>query len=104
MLGELPTIQLPTGSVDFIWAAFIYHEVEGVEKLAQEMRRVLRENGRAAILDWRPEAHGQSGPPRHHRISSEKVIEQLVQAGFQKASIGWLDKDAYLVEASAASG
>jgi ubiquinone/menaquinone biosynthesis C-methylase UbiE len=104
MLGELPTIQLPSGSVDFIWAAFIYHEVEDPEKLALEMRRVLRENGQAAILDWRAEAHGQSGPPRHHRISSAKVIEQLVQAGFQKASIGWLDQDAYLVEASAASG
>ena len=98
--GELPTIELPSASVDFIWAAFIYHEVENPEKLALEMRRVLRENGRAAVLEWRPEAHGQSGPPRHHRIPSAKVIEQLVHAGFQNASIGWLDKDAYLVEAT----
>ena len=100
MQGELPKIDLPDASVDFIWAAFIYHEVENPEKLALEMSRVLRENGRAAILDWRPEAHGQSGPPRHHRIPSAKVIEQLVQAGFQKASIGWLDQDAYLIEAT----
>lgn len=99
--GELPKIDLPNGSVDFIWAAFIYHEVERTEELALEMRRVLRENGRAAILEWRPEAYGQSGPPSHHRIPSAKVIEQLVQAGFQNASIGWLDKDAYLVQATA---
>jgi ubiquinone/menaquinone biosynthesis C-methylase UbiE len=97
--GELPAIELPDASADFIWAAFIYHEVEDSEKLAHEMHRVLRENGRAAVLEWRPEAYGQNGPPRHHRIPSTKLIEELVQAGFHSAGIDWIDKDAYLVKA-----
>lgn len=95
--AELPSIPLPDASVDFIWAAFVFHEVEPPVALAIEMRRVLRPSGRIAILDWRPDAKGESGPPRRHRFSPQQVEEFLQAAGFDHVQHAWQDEDAYLL-------
>ncbi len=97
--GELPAIDLPDGSIDWIWAAFLFHEVEPPEQLAAEMRRVTHPTGRVAVLDWRPDAESGDGPPRSHRLSPEQVGEYLETAGFQKATLTWQDEESYLVEA-----
>ncbi len=97
--GELPKIDLPDASVDWIWAAFVFHEVEPPEQLAAEMRRVTRPDGRVAVLDWRPEGARESGPPHSHRLSAGQVREHLRRAGFGSASRIWQDEEAYLVEA-----
>jgi len=97
--GELPAIDLPDGSIDWIWAAFLFHEVEPPEQLAAEMRRVTRPGGRVAVLDWRPDAESDDGPARSHRLSAAQVGEYLRAAGFRNASRIWQDEEAYLVKA-----
>lgn len=96
---ELPTIDLPDNSVDQVWAAFIFHEVERPEQLAAEMRRVTRPSGRVAVLDWRPDPESDDGPPRSHRLWPERVGEYLRKAGFGETAQTWQDGDGYLVEA-----
>jgi len=98
--GELPAIDLPDASVDRVWAAFIFHEVERPERLAAEIRRVLRPAGRVAVLDWRPDAESNDGPPRAHRLGPGQVIACLRAAGLGDATQTWQDEDAYLVEAA----
>lgn len=97
--GELPTIGLPDASVDWIWAAFVYHEVEPPEQLAAEMRRVTRPGGRVAVLEWRPDASGDNEPARSHWLSAAQVAEHLRAAGFRHAARIWQDEEAYLIEA-----
>ena len=97
--GELPTINLPDDSIDLVWGAFVVHEVEPLDKLIHEIRRVLVRHGKVAVLDWRPDAETENGPPRVHRISSGKLIDLLGMAGFEAARLTWLNKDAYLIEA-----
>jgi len=97
--GELPLIDLPDDSVDWIWAAFVFHEVKPPEQLAVEMRRVTRPGGRVAVLDWRPDAASDGGPARSHRLSAVQVCEYVRAAGFRNASRIWQDDEAYLVEA-----
>ena len=99
LLGELPTINLPNDSVDLVWGAFVIHEVEPLDKLIQEIRRVLVRQGKVAILDWRPDAESENGPPRSHRIASRKLINLLQITGFEAARLVWLNKEAYLIEA-----
>lgn len=72
VLTELPAIGLEAGVADFIFAAFVYHEVEG-DRLAAEMLRVARPGGQVAILEWRPDGAHQSGPPHHHRVWPDAV-------------------------------
>jgi len=97
--AELPQIELPASSLDWIWAAFVFHEVTPPETLASEMRRLLKESGTVAVLDWRPDAVTEAGPPRHHRLSVEQVTKYLSEAGFTSVTQTWQDDDAYLLEA-----
>jgi ubiquinone/menaquinone biosynthesis C-methylase UbiE len=96
VLGELPAIGLDAAVTDFIWAAFVYHEVEGNE-LAVEMERVMRPGGRVAILEWRPDGANQSGPPSDHRVWPDRVELALRQAGFTQVETAWQDANAYLI-------
>ncbi len=100
-LGELPAIGLPDASVDFIWAAFVYHEVENPSALVSEMRRVLRPEGTVAVLDWRPDAVSENGPPRSDRVAPEDVAAALEMGGLRNSAIVWKDEDTYRVEARA---
>jgi ubiquinone/menaquinone biosynthesis C-methylase UbiE len=97
VLGELPAIDLDTAVTDFIWAAFVYHEVE--PGLAAEMWRVTRPGGQVAILEWRPDAPDQDSPPNSHRVWPDDVKRDLEQAGFAQVAEAWRDDDAYLITA-----
>ena len=97
--SELPKIDLPDSSFDLIWMAFVFHEVTPPQKLAEEIFRLAKTEGVAAVLDWRPDAVGEGGPPRHHRLSVEQVSGFLRQAGFRSVEKAWQDDDAYLIEA-----
>jgi ubiquinone/menaquinone biosynthesis C-methylase UbiE len=97
--SELPRIDLPDASVDWIWGAFVFHEVEPLGGLISEIQRVLRPGGRLAILDWRPDAAHKDGPPRQHRLSPETIKQNLTAAGFEILPQDWQHKDAYLIEA-----
>ncbi len=97
--SELPQIDLPDAVADLVWAAFVYHEVRPPEQLAAELRRVTTAGGRVAVLDWRPDAESDQGPPREHRVPPVQVIERLRAAGFARAELTWQDADNYLVEA-----
>jgi ubiquinone/menaquinone biosynthesis C-methylase UbiE len=95
VFGELPQIGLETAVTDFIWTAFVFHEVEG--DLAAEMLRVSRPGGQVAILEWRPDAADQSGPPDDHRVWPDQVKLALQQAGFSQITEAWHDANAYLI-------
>ena len=97
--AELPQIELPTGSLDYIWAAFVLHEVTPLEEMVRQMRRLLNENGVLAVLDWSPSAEGGAGPPSAHRISAATLSKQLLDAGFASVRQTWQDTETYLLEA-----
>ncbi len=98
--AELPETGLPDGWADWVWLAFVFHEVEPPSALAQETLRILRPGGRVAVLDWRPDAAGESGPPRHHRIAPQEVARLLAEAGFAHPDVSLRDADTYLVTAA----
>lgn len=97
--GELPAISLPDASVDFIWAAMVFHEVTPPASLALEARRVLRPRHRLAVLEWRTDAATSMGPPRRHRLSSEQLHTCLLSAGFHDVRLIWQDDDTYMASA-----
>ncbi len=96
---ELPTIALPDGTADFVWTAFVFHEIQPPESFAKEMQRVLKSGARLAVLDWRPDAKSEQGPPRAHRVSPVQVGAWLNGAGFIDVMQTWQDDNNYLIEA-----
>ena len=103
LLSELPAIDLEPSTTDFIWAAFVYHEVDG-DGLAEEMLRVTRPGGQIAILEWRPDGANGSKPPSDHRVWPDDVKRALQLAGFSQVAETWRDNDAYLITARTGNG
>jgi ubiquinone/menaquinone biosynthesis C-methylase UbiE len=100
MQGELPTISLSDASMDFIWAALVFHEVTPAASLATEARRVLRPAHRLAVLEWRTDAASSIGPPRGRRLSPQQLNACLLSAGFHEFHLMWQDEDTYLASAN----
>ena len=90
--SESPVIDLPDAAdgrhpgIDWIWATFVFHEVEPAQCLTAEMRRVTRPAGRVAVLDWRPDAAEDNRPACSHGVSAAQVGEHLEAAEFRNAT------------------
>jgi ubiquinone/menaquinone biosynthesis C-methylase UbiE len=74
-------VPLEDGVADVVLMVNLHHELDHPEESLAESRRLLREGGRLAIIDWKPEAT-PSGPPVHVRIPPDRVEQQLSHAGF----------------------
>jgi ubiquinone/menaquinone biosynthesis C-methylase UbiE len=77
LLGRADCVPLPDRSADLVLLANIWHELDSLAAVLMEARRLLKSEGRLAILDWRAEFSGPPGPPLEHRISDGAVCDML---------------------------
>ena len=66
--------------VDLILVVDTYHHIGNRIPYFSKLKSSLRPGGRLAIIDFK--ADSPIGPPVEHRISPEKVTEELAAAGF----------------------
>src|SRR5581483_3864477 len=71
--GDAASTGLQDSSVDLVFIANVWHEVEDHAAVLREVRRILSHGGKLAILDWRPEMPSPPGPPQEHRIPLSDV-------------------------------
>ncbi len=90
---------LPSASCDLYLSANVWHELEDVKTVLAEAARVLKADGRLAILDWRPDVERNAGPPLDHRVPTEVVKQELESAGFRSVNIGRVGLYSWLVQA-----
>ena len=69
--------------MDLILFVDVHHHIDRREQYFQKLRGSLKPGGRVAIIDFRPDA--PMGPPKHTRISSDKVKAELKAAGYSLA-------------------
>ena len=69
--------------VDLILFVDVHHHIDAREQYFRKLRASLKPGGRVAIIDFRPDA--PMGPPKHSRISSDKVKAELSAAGYSLA-------------------
>lgn len=60
----------------------VLHETENAESFLAETKRILAEQGKIAIIEWRKAETG-FGPPVDHRMDMEEVKQMLVDHNFQ---------------------
>lgn len=71
--------KLPASSVERILVVDVWHHIPAREAYAAKLRDALRANGQLYIVDFKLEA--KHGPPPHHRLAPNQVVEELTAAG-----------------------
>ncbi|UCZ53567.1 class I SAM-dependent methyltransferase [Bacillus shivajii] len=80
--ADLEEIPLADECVDSIVAAFVMHEVDDRVKAFHEIKRMLRDGGKAAIVEW-ARVEGEVGPPLHERLAPEELKKDIESAGLK---------------------
>lgn len=75
---------LPPACCDLAFFANVYKEIDARPAYLRRLATALREDGRIAIIDFRPSAPGL-GPPREVRLPESQVVAELEEAGFALA-------------------
>lgn len=60
--GEMASTGIPTGSMDFVLMANVFHDADKDSGLT-EIERILKREGMIVILDWK-KIQTREGPPR----------------------------------------
>ena len=90
---ETPNIPEP---VDLILVVDTYHHIDDRIAYFNSLRKSLNPGGRLAIVDFKMES--PEGPPPEHRVSAEKVTEELKAAGYSLvAAQSFLPRQYFLV-------
>lgn len=72
---------LPDHCVDLGLLVTSFHEVEHKEPILEELVRILKPQGRVAVIEFHP-WETPMGPPLDHRITREEIQKQFQTHGF----------------------
>jgi ubiquinone/menaquinone biosynthesis C-methylase UbiE len=83
VLSQENDTRLEPGSVDLALLVDVYYELRSPRLLLSNIRKVLKPDGRLAIIDF----HSKKGipgvgPPRRHRVPERRLIKEVQSAGF----------------------
>ncbi len=82
LLGDTKLIPIDNNIVDFLISVNTLHEFENKDHMINEMRRVLKPNGKALISDFDKRDTG-FGPPILNRLSRNETTTLLENTGFK---------------------
>ncbi|WP_419727368.1 methyltransferase domain-containing protein [Terrisporobacter petrolearius] len=74
-LMEENKIPLEDKVADLVFMITLHHELENGEKLLKDANRILKDNGKILICDWKEGAH-------HHFVKKESIISDLKNSNF----------------------
>ena len=82
ILGSFDNPRLPAGAVDLVLIVDTFHHLDARLAYLQRLRRVLKPDGRVAIVDW--QAYDiPVGPERDHKLSRDQVVDEMTAAGYR---------------------
>ena len=82
MIMDESSIPLPAGMADVVIMINLHHEFHEPHTILAECSRILKPEGRMAIVDW-AKKETEHGPPLEKRYTAEAVLEQLETKSFQ---------------------
>jgi ubiquinone/menaquinone biosynthesis C-methylase UbiE len=96
--AEAEKTSLPSSSCNLYFLANVWHELDDWGAAVSEARRVLKADGKIAILDWRPDVEPEGGPPLAHRLAPSHAMEHLRAEGFNAISHAEAGRCSWLVQ------
>lgn len=82
LISDGNTIPLPDGVSDILFMANVFHEIDDLDYMLTEVKRVLSKQGKLVIIDWK-KMEMDMGPPLSERLSPEEVILICRNNGFE---------------------
>lgn len=79
---EENSISVADEVADLVYLINLYHELEEPKSMLLEAYRLLKNGGKIAVIDWKPEETPE-GPPVKIRISENIVFNHLEDSGFK---------------------
>jgi predicted methyltransferase len=76
---------LPAGAIDRVLIVDTWHHIDGRAAYAAKLRGALAPGGAVFVVDFTMES--QHGPPAHHRLRPEQVMDDLTAGGLQASLI-----------------
>ena len=73
---------LQNESCDFVFVANILFQVSGKLALLGEAHRILKSDGRLAIIEWKP--YTSVGPQKEYRLTEEELRQIILAGGFNE--------------------
>lgn len=95
-----PRFDIEDNTVDLVILVTVLHEVENKGALLAEIKRILKSDGRLAIIEFR-KLQTPMGPPVMHRISQDEIIKLCDEVGLSKADEFGLGDNFYAMVLSA---
>ena len=73
--------KLADNSIDVVIASNILFQAEDKSGLVNEIKRVLKKNGRVLLIDW-SESYGGMGPSFDHVVNESTAMDLFTKQGF----------------------
>lgn len=73
---------LENESCDFVFVANVLFQVPNKPALLSEARRILKANGRLAVIEWKP--YTSVGPQKEYRLTEEELKQIILENGFNE--------------------
>ncbi|MDD5614859.1 MAG: class I SAM-dependent methyltransferase [Candidatus Methanoperedens sp.] len=82
LLSNESSIPLPDNSVDVLFMANVFHELDDRVAILREAKRILSGSGRMIIIDWK-KMEMEMGPPIEERLSEDEVVSICEDGDFR---------------------
>jgi len=82
VLASLDNPRLPNGGVDLVLIVDTFHHIDDRLNYFRRLQRVLKPDGRVAVVDFKKEPL-PVGPPPEHKLARDQVVDELQTAGYR---------------------
>ncbi|MDI3256966.1 MAG: methyltransferase domain-containing protein [Kyrpidia sp.] len=82
VLSPAHALDLPGAAADRMLYSLVLHEVEALDQALVEAKRVVKPAGKVVVVEWRPDATREGGPPRSERLDAGVLALRMRQHGF----------------------
>lgn len=77
--------KIPESSCDLVILSNVLFQSKKVDKMMEECKRVVKQEGKILIIDWKQKGAADGGPPANLRVDLNKLKEIIQNLGMQIA-------------------